>query len=405
MEIKFMPLRQNGNAVKVNIRILIALVFLLMALLSHQAFSNTVDFTKVNPEELRLNIAQKKIPSVVNAFDNRVKAFKTSISQAKNLTELTQFVIRDGKALFTDAIKQFHSRGILDDRPLYWARLQMVNALKSNPLFVQLLPMQQKKVLWRFELLSRGAEHIHFNKSSRKKILILGFDPLLLDKNIQQSNASGVTALALDDMFISNQGVSAEIESLIIPVRFEGFDQGMIEELLKPYISDIDMLVTLSMGKTAFELTSNAYLKRNKEAFDNVKLTASSGFAVSPQLKNSTLKGPAMIKGSLPVSAMLSAPGKFSMKANINSLTNFDKSVANLKEREKGIKQELYSGAEINHLANELSYRSLLLRDKYNPLLPVGHIITPRINSYQPKKSEQIMLQVKQMLTNALSEI
>ena len=63
------------------------------------------------------------------------------------------------------------------------------------------------------------------------------------------------------------------------------------------------------------------------------------------------------------------------------------------------------SGSGGGYLSNEISYRSIVLRNEKNPVLPVGHIHTPRIKAYQPKTSENIVKQIKQMLTHAISGI
>jgi hypothetical protein len=62
-------------------------------------------------------------------------------------------------------------------------------------------------------------------------------------------------------------------------------------------------------------------------------------------------------------------------------------------------------GSGGGYLSNEVSYRSLVLRDLYNPKLPVGHIHTPRIKSFDTKVLSNIIEQTKAMLSQAIKVI
>lgn len=62
-------------------------------------------------------------------------------------------------------------------------------------------------------------------------------------------------------------------------------------------------------------------------------------------------------------------------------------------------------GSGGGYLSNEVSYRSIVLRNKLNANLPVGHIHTPRIKAFEPATSKKIVEQIKLMLSFALTEI
>ena len=62
-------------------------------------------------------------------------------------------------------------------------------------------------------------------------------------------------------------------------------------------------------------------------------------------------------------------------------------------------------GSGGGYLSNEISYRSILLRNRFDPLLPVGHIHTPRVTGYNDKTNHQIIEQIKAMLRLAATEI
>lgn len=356
-------------------------------------------------EELRIEKAKMAMPTVLSLLSERVETFAGQIKQAQNLTALTQLVIRHGNGLWKDAVYRFDEANNQDDRPLYWARLQMTKALRDAPAFKKLLKLQQEQLLWKVELLTRGQQDIKFNRKSTKKILITGFDPFFLDRNIKQSNPSGVTALALDDMLLTKDGESAEIEAVIVPVRFEDFDLGMIEELLTPYYRDVDMIVTISMGRKHFDLERFPGLRRSAKAPDNLNVYTggSKERPVMPLLNDNPVVGPEFVEFSLPVNAMTAATGPFKVNDNRKVTTNKETIAAQSLKSLIGYTSVEGSGG--GYLSNEISYRSIILREMHNPLLPVGHIHTPRISGFEPNKSQQIVQQIKQMLTNAISDI
>lgn len=356
-------------------------------------------------EEQRIEKAQLHMPNIFKSLANRVKQYKLQINQARNLTALTQLTIRHSTELWKDGVKSFDQAGKFDDRSLYWARLQLSKALRLSPAFQSLLPMQQQNLLWQLELLSRGKNDVKFDKGADKKILITGFDPFFLDRNIDQSNPSGVTALALDDLMISRDGKSAEIESLIIPVRFADFDKGMIETLLAPYYDKVDMIVTISMGRDDFDLERFPGLRRSAKAPDNINVYtgANSEKPLKPILFGKNLPDEEFVEFSLPVAMMKKASGNYKINDN-HMVTTLTKkfSPETLRELAGHISVQ---GSGGGYLSNEISYRSIVLRNEKNPVLPVGHIHTPRIKAYQPKISENIVTQIKQMLTHAISGI
>ena len=364
-----------------------------------------IDNNFLTVEELRIEKAKQHMPGVFKPLIDRVSQYELQINQARNLTALTQLTLRNSNALWKEGVKSFDELGQYDDRSLYWARLQMSKALRLSPAFKNLLPMQQLNLLWQLELLSRGKNDVKFDKDTDKKILITGFDPFFLDRNIDQSNPSGVAALALDDLVISRDGKSAEIETLIVPVRFADFDKGMIETLLAPYYNKVDMIITISMGRENFDLERFPGLRRSAKAPDNLNVYtgANSEEPLLPIRLGKNLPNDEFVEFSLPVSAMKKASGKYKINDNriVSSLTKtfMPQSLSELKGHVS------VQGSGGGYLSNEVSYRSIVLRNEMNPVLPVGHIHTPRIKAYQPKVSEDIVKQIKQMLNHAINEI
>ncbi len=359
--------------------------------------------SKLTVEELRIPQAKQALPEVMAIHQARISTFEKQLQQVRNFTALTQVILRHGHAIWQEAAQSLIDSDDYDDRPLYWARLQMLAALKNSKTFQQLFSMQQEELLWKFELLSRGQQDVKFDKKTTYKILLTGFDPFHLDKNIDQSNPSGVAALALDNAFLSLDGQSVEIETLIVPVRFKDFDQGMIESLLQPYFTKekVDMIITVSMGRSDFDLERFPSLRRSSKAPDNnnVFTGATADNPIVPMLKQALLKGDEFVEFSLPVNAMLSVQTPFKVNDN-RTVTTLNKkfaakSLAELK-RETSVQ-----GSGGGYLSNEISYRSLLLRNSYQPVMPVGHIHTPRMSGYNRDQLEQIVKQLKTMLTKA----
>lgn len=367
--------------------------------------TNNVELTI---EELRIEKAIKLMPDVALRLSDRIDEFTQQVNKANNYTALTQLVIRHGSGLWLDAKTSFNQLNDVDDRPLYWARLQMSKALRSSKAFAQLFENQQEKLLWSFELISRGKTDVKFDKKADKKILLTGFDPFFLDKHIDQSNPSGVVALSLDDIVLSIEGQTAEIEVLIIPVRFADFDQGMIEELLKPYIADksVDMVLTVSMGRENFDLERYPALRRSAKAPDNLNILtgANQENPIVPRYKNNKLSGPEFVEFSLPIIEMLKGDGKYKVNDN-RKVSTLSQGTFNGQSLIELNKQTSVSGSGGGYLSNEISYRSILLRDQFNLTLPVGHIHTPRIKSFDKEALVDIVNQTKSIITQGVSAL
>jgi pyrrolidone-carboxylate peptidase len=373
-------------------------------LFSGLTFATEQDPTELTVEEQRIPTAYTAMPSQLKELHERVELFSHHLQQARNYTALMQLMLRHGKALWQEAAVAFANQQSFDDRPLYWARLQMTKALRQASAFRELLPDQQRKLLWQFELLSRGLGDVKYDKNATKKILITGFDPFFLDKHIDQSNPSGVVALALDDLSMNVDGVTVEIETVIVPVRFADFDQGMIEHILSTVMQSqsFDMLFTVSMGRSDFDLEHFPGLRRSAKAPDNLNVYtgADAKHPVKPMLNGKTFVGPEFIRFSLPYQTMMQvqAPYKVHDNREVQTLTKTfsPQSIAELNG------EISVQGSGGGYLSNEISYRSLVWRDKFVPLLPAGHIHTPRVAGFDKQKNMAIVNQIKAMISMAV---
>ncbi|MEE2000810.1 hypothetical protein QWY20_05040 [Alkalimonas sp. MEB108] len=365
----------------------------LLAAKAHAALSVTV-------EEQRLEAAWQAMPQVLSRFEPLVKNLRLELQYTETSRDLAPRLRQHGEQLWQQATYQARTNPNYDDRALYWARLMMTQTLRQWCQQQQActhLPL----LLEALELSSRGQLTMRFAKDSDVRILLTGFDPFLLDRNLNQSNPSGVTALMLDGWVFQQDGKQVEVQSAMIPVRFADFDQGMIEQLLSPLLQEqsIDLLLTVSMGREHFDLEHFPGRRRSAEAPDNlnVRTGGSASNPVLPLLDGEPLPGPEFMAYSLPYSAMLQAEGRFQINDN-RSVTTLERGEFAAQSLAELADQTAVQGGGGGYLSNEISYRSLLLRDRYHPELPVGHIHTPRIAAFEPETTAAIVQQIKQMI-------
>ena len=295
-----------------------------------------------------------------------------------------------------------------DDRSLYWARLAVKRVLSS-------IPELSSQAIEQFELASRGFGSIDFSAipgppSEFKKVLITGFDPFHLDENIDQSNPSGLAALALDGLELSTTRGTARVEAAIMPVRFADFDAGIVESFLAPYLrsseSSPDLVVTISMGRDAFDLERFPGRRRSAQVPDNENVLTGGSLSdpLLPMLDDQPLDGPEFVEFSLPAEAMASAQGPWSVRDNhhVVTLQRGAITAASLIDL-KGL--TAVSGSGGGYLSNEISYRVLRLGQLLGSEALIGHIHTPRIQGFDADMEMQVVGQLRQILIAAVEAL
>ena len=355
-------------------------------------------------EEQRINKAQSAMPHVLKAFTPQVSSFEQQFKELNNFKSAKTLVQRFSFELWESAKHRIIKTNNYDDRALYWARLLSSKVIRTTSPKFSITQAQLNTLLTLLEEGSRGRTDLAFSSGSTKKILLTGFDPFLLDRNINQSNPSGVAALLLDGQVINYNGISAEINTVMVPVRYEDFDQGIIESLLAPYyaLNNVDMVVTVSMGRTQFDLEHFPGKRRSVTAPDNANIVygGTQTSPVIPKLNGRPLPGNEFVKFSLPVNYMQNAKGPYKVIDN-REVTTLEKTY---KAPSYG---ELKNSIAVNgggggYLSNEISYRSIRLRDALNSSIPTGHIHTPRIQQFEPETEAKIVNQIKAMLEQSL---
>lgn len=381
-------------------------------LTSYLLLSTATNAAMLTVEELRINDAQKTIPKVLSTFSTNINEFEKHWTNTDSFEQAQQLVKKLSNQLWQDAKHKILTAKLADDRPLYWARLQISKAMRTVKPAFKISEPQLTALLSDLELGSRGRTELSYTQNTNKKILLTGFDPFLLDRNINQSNPSGIAALMLDGQVIEYNGISAEINTVMIPVTYGSFDNGTIETLFAPYyaLNNVDMIVTVSMGRKDFDLERFPGKRRSVTAPDNLNVLSGGTKTdpIIPKLHNMPLPGAEFVEFSLPVKAMQKAKGDYKVIDN-HQVTSINTNKQNIT-----FKPELYkdlnghiavSGSGGGYLSNEISYRSIRLRNELNSTIPTGHIHTPRIQQYEPEIEEKIVSQIRKMLEMSLSEI
>lgn len=358
-------------------------------------------------EELRIAKAQQAMPKVIDDFSWR--AFEQNWPKQNNFYSAKRLVSQLGERLWQFNKQQVQSGQVVDDRPLYWTRLAISAYMKENA--NQLSNNERKALVEVLEEASRGRTDLVYAKAADKQILLTGFDPFLLDRNISQSNPSGLAALQLDGVVIEVQGengpITAEINTAMVPVRYQDFEDGEVESLLAPFYATegVDLIATISMGRSDFDLEHFPGLRRSAKAPDNLNVYtgASKTNPIIPKLSSEPLSALEFVEFSLPFQAMQKAKGRYQVNDNREVTTLSKTFSANSLEDLQG--HTAVEGGGGGYLSNEISYRSILLRNKLGSQIPTGHIHTPRISEFDDKTNQDIIKQIQAMLEHALKAI
>ncbi|MCZ6856211.1 MAG: hypothetical protein O7G86_20020 [Gammaproteobacteria bacterium] len=353
-------------------------------------------------EERRITLAHAANADMVTRYQSFADEMAEGLTMANTQALRATLVARIAHALWREAVADGAS-GYADDRALYWGRLALRVSLRRA------LPPEHtaelETLLTRLESYSRGFEDIRYPDDATHRILITGFDPFQLDQDITQSNPSGLAALLLDGSTVTAGTVRATIVATVMPVRFEDFDRGIIEDFLTPHFrtDNLALMVTISMGRSGFDLERFPGLRRSATASDNQNVItgANENNPLVPHLGEGLLDGPEFVEFSLPAHAMLDAAGTWPTVDNrqVRTLERGSFAAASLAEL---VDQTAVSGSGGGYLSNEISYRSILLHQRLLADFPIGHIHTPRIAGFDEAQERQIVEQIQRLLIRAI---
>lgn len=285
----------------------------------------------------------------------------------------------DGARLWAHAVKDVQD-GHFDDRPLYWARLKLRQVGRDGQ------PAERA---------ARGFDGKF--QGSEPRVLLTGFDPFHLDRNIAQSNPSGLAALALDGTLVAG----ARIRTAILPVSFAAFDEGIVEDLLTPHFkAGLRLLLTVSMGRDAFDLERFPGLRRSAQTPDNGNV-GNGGSPAAPRVPPG-LEGPEFLEFTLPARAMAATPGRWPVRDNrrVTSVERGPLTPASLSELKD---DTAVAGSGGGYLSNEVAYRALKLRQELGATFAVGHLHTPRVDGYDADAESGMMAQIRDLVAAAVA--
>lgn len=335
-------------------------------------------------EEQRLDRAVPREILERSGFDAVPLRFTRALGTAHSYAEARKVVVRQGSALWQRAVDRAQGRGPAggdlsrdDDRPLYWARLGMTREVRTWEPSFGLTETQRAALLGELERTSRGQTAVRYPGGDRlKRVLVTGFDPFTLDRDIRISNPSGASALALDGTVIDTAEGPARVETVVFPVRWQDFTDQTVERALRPYLKKVDLFTTVSQGRVGrfdVERTNGAW-RGGFPDNDNVGVTGVvpvADPASQPQWTTTTLPYKAIVDADT---------GRFPVYDN-TSVTEIPAGGTVPVVRADGptAGSAARAGGGGNYLSNEIAYRVTLLRDRLelHDVLPGGHVHTP----------------------------
>ncbi|MGI5399293.1 pyroglutamyl peptidase [Streptomyces sp. CA-135486] len=336
----------------------------------------------VTVEEARLD---KAVPQEIlrrSGFDTVAPGFAEALQRASSYRQAERAVVRHGSRLWDRAVDRAQGRGPArgdlsrdDDRPLYWARLGMTRELRSWQPGFGLTDTERERLLDRLERSSRGQDSMNLPAGKGiKRIVMTGFDPFTLDRDIRISNPSGATALALDGTWIRTAEGPARIETAVFPVRWQDFADGTVERTLRTQLPKADLFTTVSQGRVGridIERTNGAW----RGGFgDNENVSRTETVPV-----NDPASQPQWTTTTLPYKAIVAAnTGHFPVYDN-TTVTEIPAGGSDPVVRPDGptAGSTARAGGGGNYLSNEIAYRATLLRDRLGLTIPGGHVHTP----------------------------
>jgi pyrrolidone-carboxylate peptidase len=338
----------------------------------------------VTVEEQRLDQAAPQEILRRSGFDTVAPGFARALERAGSFGQAERVVVRQGARLWQRAVDRAQGRGPAggdlsrdDDRPLYWARLGMTREVRQWEPEFGLTDTQRARLLAELEENSRGENTIRYpHAKGVKRILLTGFDPFTLDRDVRISNPSGATALALDGTTIRTADGPARIETAVFPVRWQDFAGGTVERTLRRQLPRVDLFTTVSQGRVGrfdVERTNGAW----RGGFpDNENVSRTETIPVTDPASQ-----PQWTSTTLPYARIVAAPtGRFPVYDH-TSVTEIPAGGTDPVVRTDGPTpgSTARAGGGGDYLSNEIAYRATLLRDRLglHDSLPGGHVHTP----------------------------
>jgi pyrrolidone-carboxylate peptidase len=342
-----------------------------------------------------LTAEEQRLPQAVpreilrrSGFDRFAARFSAVLCGLPRRAAARALVAVEGRLLWRFAVARAQGRTAADglpradDRPLYWARLELTAALRQwQPRFA-LSPAERADLIASLDRSSRGQDTIGFPAGEGvRRVLVTGFDPFRLDDDIRHSNPSGSTALALDGAVLDTPSGPARVETAMFPVLWQPFEQGMLEHALLPHLLPgprmADVVVTVSQGRPArFDL--ERWNGRWHTSTDNDRQSRESPIPI-PAGTPTVLPAPEFVPTTLPYQRIVPAnPGPFPLFDQTAVLEIPAGDTAPVLAPDGPTPGSLArAGGGGSFLSNEIAYRTTLLRDAVAADIPAGHLHVP----------------------------
>ncbi|MBE1496775.1 hypothetical protein H4696_003875 [Amycolatopsis lexingtonensis] len=256
-------------------------------------------------------------------LDPLVAEVKHDLCAARTPRRAERLVTQAGDRLWRTAVDRAQGRrpdlGTLDrfdDRPLYWARLQLSSAIRQwRPTFG--LP-DRAALLTAFDRGSRGLDDVRFPLGKTRRVMVSGFDPFQLDgRGLSISNPAGASALQLDGRVLDTPSGPAVVQAVSFPVVWGYFDDGIVEAAYGSALRDRarrpDVVLTISQGRPGrFDVERWAGAWRGGFP-DNNNVSVTGGIPPAAGWPQPDVQ---FIETTLPYSRMLAVPGAYPVNFN-----------------------------------------------------------------------------------------
>jgi pyrrolidone-carboxylate peptidase len=351
-----------------------------------------------------------------------VETFRTMVEAVPNdlgaRDALRQQIEAQGLRLLARARATVRDNGhaAADDRPLYWARLKMQVILKSHEFLVQ-HPEDAAILSQLLEARTRGLDPppSFATAGTRKRVLLIGFDPFALRPGAPNNNSHFSSPSALAALLLHNNPLAVQdmfFQAVILPCRYEDFDRGLVDRLVDGFLHGANQVhLILSLGQDidlGIHVDRFATRFRSPVLADNLNVTGQPAVhyeldpsqtlqpmagdprqsAILPRFLETTLPVAAMVPGSRmavdPTGTQAAKTVTFDQRfrlagaAAVQGTENQQSAFAALVPP-AGAEVELGSAGDF--LPNELFYRIAWRRSQRGTTLKTGHLQLPKLQA------------------------
>ncbi|MGI5122217.1 pyroglutamyl peptidase [Marinactinospora thermotolerans] len=318
-----------------------------------------------------------------------VEDFAVELGRAEGAGAAYEVVRRHGVRLWRAATRRAQGadrrHGDLpscDDRPLYWARLRMIVALRQWRPVAGIDAAEQAGLVTELERGSRGWTSIRRAPAQRPQVVVTGFDPFRLDVDICRANPSGAAALALAGQVLACADTEVEVCAALFPVRWRDFTDGVVEQVLAPHLlgpRPARAVITVSQGRAGrFDLEAYNGAWRGG-APDNEGAGRAEPVPPPPVGLPALSPLPQWTVSTLPRATIAAAEtGRFPVVDNTR-VVEIPAGMDSPVERPHGPTpgSTAREGGGGDYLSNEIAYRNTVLREVSGRSIPAGHLHTP----------------------------